>query len=487
MPRTRSGEGFACPPRSTQRATPNPLKSRAGTRCDRQSLARGLPAGRHPCRIPHLLALFAGLAVAADNCPTRPDPDRFHDKVEAVKERVAFARPDLNPVLDELQLIADECIQGPAYVDDLASLQMARGAYALLADGDPIKSEFHFRNAAALTGAKANEPLYGPEVSAALIAILAEDTRTAVLDITFQWEPVVLVLDGEVHYQYGPNDIPAGWHLVQWKAEDLWFSQAVQLKPGGRVHVGDGIPSKDETQIGELVTEETRGGRKKDDAASDDLMVEVRTGNRKGREKRERPQTTLPPVLYAPVEDPGLVTAFASYHVARATVGVGTSTYDGLVGSPDGRVRLRYGKRFRVVAEAGIGAPSGEGRASLSTRARVYGAVAGGPDWTWQLSAGPVLGFLPGTIVPPTPEPEPVFAGTVAVGAGGELSVQLPVVELHARGAWLGGAIEAGVGGTYRYALDPVELRVGLEARTLTTATDRYLGGAATAGVALGF
>ncbi len=422
--------------------------------------------------------------MAADDCPTRPEPDRFHNKVEAVKERVAFAEPDLTPVLDELQLVAEKCIQGPAYIDDLAALHMARGAYALLANGDPVLAEVYFVNAAALAGAKANEPLYGPEVSAALLAVLAQDSRTAVLDITFQWEPVVLVLDGEVHYDYGPNDVPAGWHLVQWKAEDLWFSEAVQLGPGGRAHVGDGIPSPDEVAIGELVEDEPKRGRGGKD---DDLMVEVRTGNRAGREKRERPQTALPPVLYAPVEDPGEVTAFASYHVARATVGVGSSTYDGLVGAADGRLRLRYGNRLRVVAEIGMGAPSGAGRVSLSTRGRLYGAVAGGPGWSWQLAAGPVVGFLPGTLVPPTPEAEPTFAGQLAFGAGGELSVQLSVLDVYARGAWLGGAIDAGVGGSYHINLGPVQVRLGLEARSLTSGSDRYLGLAGTGGLALGF
>lgn len=441
-----------------------------------------------------MLFLIATTAFAADDCPTRPDPDRFHDKVEAVKERVAFAEPDLTPVLDELQLIAEKCIQGPAYTDDLAALHMARGAYALFSIADPVLADVYFRNAAGLTGAKANEPLYGPEVSAALLNILAEDPRMAVLDITFQWEPVVLVLDGEVHYDYGANDISAGWHLIQWKAEDLWFSEAVQLSQGGRVHIGDGTPTPDETAIGELVEEDTKrgggGGRGKDrgkDDASDDLMVEVRTGSRSGRERTERPQTTLPPFLYAPVEDPGEVTAFASYSLARATVAVGTNVYDGMIGTPDGRVRLRYGNRLRVVAEVGMGAPSSTGRASLSTRGRLYGAVAGGPSWTWQLAAGPVVGFVPSTIEPPTPESEPAFSGNLAVGAGGELSVQLPIIDVHARGAWMGGALEAGVGGTYAIELDPVEVRVGLEARTLTTATDRYIGGAATAGVALGF
>jgi len=423
-----------------------------------------------------LIWLLTSTAFAIDECPTRPDPDRFHDKVEAIKEPVAFADPDLQSQLDELQLIAEKCIQGPVYTDDLTALHMAKGAYALLAHGDPMLSNRHLAYAAALGGAKASEPLYGPEVNAALLEHLARDVHPGTLDITFQWEPVVLVLDGEVHYDYGPNQVTAGWHLVQWKAEDLWFSEAVLITPGGRVHVGDGTPTPDQTEeIGELVD------------PNDGLMVEVRTGDRKGREKRERPETTLPPVLYAPVEDPGVVSATAAYHVARAEVAVGDSMYTGMVGAPDGRVRVRYGKRFRVVAEAGMGAPSGEGRASLATRGRLYGAIAGGPSWTWQLAAGPVVGFLPTTIIPPNPEAQPVFTGAFTPGAGGELSVSLDTIDAYARGAWLGGALEAAAGGAYRLAFDPVEVVVGAEARMLTTETDRYFGGAATAGVVLGF
>lgn len=427
-----------------------------------------------------MLILLAGLARAND-CSSHPSPERFHDKVEGVKERVAFAEPDLIPVLEDLEYVAGHCVQGPAAKADLTGVLMARAAYALLANGDPTEADTYLRRAAALSGAKANEPLYGPDVSAALIAVLAEDGRTATLDITFKWDPSVLVLDGEVHYDLGPNEVPAGWHVVQWKADDVWLSDAVVLEPGGRAHVGDGTPTM------------VAGGTDEPVDPDAPLMVEVRTGNRKDRQKADKdPKTPRPPratpaVLYVPVEAPGRLVASGGYHVAQATVTDGGYRFNGWMGLPEGRLRLRYGRRFRVVAEAGMGPPSTDGRASLLTRGRVMGAVAGSPSWTWQLAAGPVVGFTPSMLPMTDVEPQPTFAGNMAYGAGGELAVTAGAIDVRAGGAWLPGAVEPTLSGGYTLELEPIGVRIGGEASALLVGQDRYVRGGLTAGVAWGF
>ncbi|MCP4805059.1 MAG: hypothetical protein GY884_06895 [Proteobacteria bacterium] len=410
----------------------------------------------------------------ADDCPSHPTPERFHDKVEAVKERVAFAEPDLISVLQDLEFVAANCVQGPILKEDLSGVLMARAAYAMLANGDPTEADIYLWRAAGLAGAKANEPLYGPDVAAALIAVLADDAHPATLDITFRWDPSVLVLDGEVHYDLGLNDVAPGWHVVQWRAEDVWLSEAVVLEPGGYAHVGDGSP----TEIGSGDDEP---------AGDDSLMVEVRTGDRKGREKKERPGITAPPIFYVPIESSGQLVASGGYHIAQADVSDGETSFTGWMGLPEGRLRLRYGRRFRVLAEVGMGPPNTEGRAALLNRGRVMVGVAGSPSWTWQLAAGPVVGFTPGMLPMTEPTESPTFAGDLAYGAAGELSVFVKSVDFRVGGAWLSGAIEPVVSGGYTLDLDPIGVRVGAEVSALQLEQDRYVRGGLTGAVTWGF
>ena len=427
------------------------------------------------------LLTLTSVALAGDaDCPTRPSPDEFSGRVDSMRERVAFAEPDLDPELDKLILIAGNCVTGPVSPQDLAGALMAKGAYAKLATGDDGVAWRYVSWAVAIAREDALEPMYGPDVEALIDKALAERLPGATLDLTFEWPPDVLVLDGGVIYEDGLHDVNAGWHAVQWLTEDGWLSESVLLAPGRKVHIGGGIPTADtvatssEPDAPEIEAEPSGGSP----------LLEVSTSDGRGREKpvrgakepkpwdgRQRPDAT------------GSVQVAASYQAGSVDVRDSGLHYTGRVGVPAGDLGVFYQRRVGAHLGLQVGPMNGPGRASLLTNARLFG-TAGGE--AWRLGAGPALSLVP-QLATSTDPAEPRFTGSLAYGAGGALWLHVGPVAAQLHGAWLMGPIEAGAGLAWEKELAPVALQVGVDGGALVDGDSRYLRGGLRAGVVWGF
>ena len=423
-----------------------------------------------------LLALL-GLAAASDvDCPTRPDPDEFSTRVASMRERVAFAEPDLDPELDKLLVIAGNCVTGPVSPQDLGAALMAKGAYAKLALGDDSTAWRYVSWSVAIAREEALEPLYGPDVEALYDKALAAKLPSATLDLTFEWPPDVLVLDGAVIYEDGLQSVNAGWHAVQWLTEDGWLSESVVLTPGGKAHIGGGIPSADPADQGPSVSDEEASG-----ADGDPPLLEVSTDGRKDRGRkpkepkawdgRERPDAS------------GAVEVSATYQAGSLDVQQGGRHYTGFVVVPAGELGAFYQRRVGGHLGVQVGPMNGPGRASLLTNARLFGTVGG---QSWRLGAGPALALLP-SLASSEDVAEPRFTGDLAYGAGGAFWLSLGPVAANLHGSWLMGPIQAGGGLAWQKELDPIVLRVGADGGMLQDGDSRYLRAGLKVGALWGF
>jgi hypothetical protein len=431
-----------------------------------------------------MLLALTSLALAGDvDCPTWPTSDEFSSRVDSMRERVAFAEPDLDPELDKLLLIAGNCVTGPVSPQDLAGALMAKGAYAKLATGDDGAAWRYVSWAVAIAREDALEPLYGPDVEALIDKALAESLPRATLDLTFEWPPDVLVLDGGVIYEDGLHDVNAGWHAVQWLTEDGWLSESVVLAPGRKVHIGGGIPSVDAVTDG-LGPDEDESEAPDVAASGDSPLLEVSTSDGRGRSRPDKGPKE--PKAWDGRQRPaasGSVVVAGSYQAGSVDVSDGELHYTGLVAVPAGELGAFYQRRVGGHLGLQIGPMNGPGRASLLTNARLFG-TAGGESW--RLGAGPALALIP-QLATTTDPAEPRFTGTLAYGAGGAFWLDVGPVVAQLRGSWLMGPVDFGGGLAWSKEFDPVDLQIGVDGGALVDGDSRYLRGGLRAAVQWGF
>ena len=118
----------------------------------------------------------------ADDCPAHPSPERFHTRLEALVEPVAFADPAARGELDEILILLEKgCVQGPVPRDDIATVHLLRGSYAILADRNLTEGETTLRWAAQWGPPPATS--FGPEVESRIEGMT--DWGSGELDITF--------------------------------------------------------------------------------------------------------------------------------------------------------------------------------------------------------------------------------------------------------------------------------------------------------------
>lgn len=314
-------------------------------------------------------------AAQAQECTAPLSPDAFSARLDQVKEGVLFGEP---AAADELARLEAQlpCLDGPVDRVDLARLMQSQAAYALFLGQDP---KDHLQRAAIL--GEPPDPDYGPQFAQALAA--AAPTETAYLDLDFQPAPAVLFVDGQIHYDTGPQQVAAGWHIVQWMGDDgAWTTRVLQLGPGGReriqVHAVGSTPPPPPPQT----------------------------------------NTSTPA---SPSEVTLVLNAGLAYQIGHASYTTPTTVWSGLIGAPALSVGLHSTGTWHLRADANL-IPWATGSHSGGSN-RV--AVGGG----WQQTQGKRLHLAPAVLVAgasrptsdgdssaPTFEPDLAFGGSLLLG-----------------------------------------------------------------------
>ncbi len=169
-----------------------------------------------------LCLIAPGLARAQGICSERLEPDGFRERVAQLGAAASSGDAALGEQLDDLEELAESCIDGPIAAVDLAELFMAQALWeSHWEGGDPLRVQERLAWAAALAGEAALRPEH-EALRESFQAALTAASRRGTLDLSFYPVPAVLVVDGQVEYELGPREVPAGAHLIQWLDEGVW-------------------------------------------------------------------------------------------------------------------------------------------------------------------------------------------------------------------------------------------------------------------------
>jgi hypothetical protein len=386
------------------------------------------------------MVLVALATAYAADCPAHPSPERLHARLEALVEPVAFADDSVAGELDEVLTLLDRgCVQGVVPREDVVTAHLLRGSYAILAQGDEASGDAYLRWATQWGPPDSSD--FGPAVTERINAL--DGWSFGEVDITFEWEPSQIVLDGEVIYDQGVREVVDGYHLVQWRIDDGWFGVGIVVGPGQRVHVGTGSPT---------------GGSPR-------------------------------PIDIVPVEEPdpdpeGSLRVQLGYSLVSARASDGQNTYGGTLGVPSVALVGRYGRT--VGASAGLrgGPPPGPGRAPLGTEARVGPSLAGEG---WQLDAFALGGLLPSAIAPQSGSAaKPWFQAGMAWGGGVRGTLGFGPASGTVGYGRLGPATTLELEVLIEIPLGDLTLVLSPRGHALQNGTDRYVGAGVQVGLGFG-
>lgn len=174
-----------------------------------------------------MLLTLLSLTAHAAPCSALETPDLWAEHLDQIRDDVALANEGVAASLDELTHAAT-CTTGPIERRDLSRLWMARGAWLVLTHSSETDAARALSAAKALSGDEALDPIYGPGVASAFA--VAEPAPNGKLQVYLPHQ--VLVIDGEVRYEDGEIELPAGTHLVQWSEDEAWSSAWIDVTAG---------------------------------------------------------------------------------------------------------------------------------------------------------------------------------------------------------------------------------------------------------------
>ncbi len=194
------------------------------------------------------LSLFLITAASAqeDPCPERVAPEAITQQMESLPERVANLSPGVAEELQALFKQTVECVDGPVERRDLGGLLLARGAWGVLSqevEAEAAKAQMTW--AYAIAGRDVYQEVYGWDVQEAFDRATEGVLPRATIDLSFDRDPRVVVIDGEVIYERGPRTVTATFHLVQWLDKKGWHSEGLVLEPGEEALVGSETSSQE--------------------------------------------------------------------------------------------------------------------------------------------------------------------------------------------------------------------------------------------------
>ncbi len=344
-----------------------------------------------------------GTALAQDVCPERLDAAGFKARVEAVREPVAFADPEAQRLIREIEALVPDCLAGPVETEDLAALWLARGAFEILRPGGDLeKADTRLTWAYVVGSSWAYDDIYGPQVLDRFETIASQLLPKGTLDLSFPEgvRPSAIYLNGDLMNRTGPILMSAGMHLVQWQVGDQWTAQLVPLRENSRLTVGGGLPTEaamQQKQSGAFVAYD----KKKD---------------------RNR----------------GLsLTGLAGYGGTRNWVNDGTMGYVGLALAPVFRAEVSVLAldflRVRVVGGWTPGVMTDQ--APLFTRAGLLvGLHLGTPSASMDAQLGVAAAVLP--VVVPAGSDAPEFEATRGLGPQARFDVSTGPVMVNLVGTW---------------------------------------------------
>lgn len=369
-----------------------------------------------------------------DECPVQPDA--YAQRVDAVRELVAFAEPGAEAELTQLELVLVACVDGPITQDTVVRLLLARGAYEHLREGgDPARGDNFLAWAASLGGAEAWDASYGPDVKKRFDAALKRKQGIGVLDLSFAEEVTVVSLDGEIIYEYGLVQVPEGRHVVQWNIGEAWRAEVVEVDAGARRLVGGGPPTPAP-------------------------VVAPLPGEGEGEEDWREPRGTI-----------------SVYLGGGADLVSGQAQYDGGGGAvevtlPQISVEAWYkGLGWWLGVDGAFTGASSNSGLTMPRRAGFAGGLAWGERFSGRFGVGLVAATLPtatGVVAQPympTFENETAFGGRSLLELSFGEKVQGTV---RGEGSLLSGGYSAGGGASVAAQVGPVKPSLGVEAGLLS-------------------
>jgi hypothetical protein len=359
------------------------------------------------------------ISLAWADCDQRVTSAQLESRIAGAKEPVLFAEPQAADELVAIRaLLEDGCVDGAVSGDALASYWLTVGAWPVLSDSAPI--EPNAMTYAIGLGAEWDAD-YGPMVEVAWKVVLAT-SEDATLDLAFDPDPAALYLDGTTLYLQGEQAVVAGWHLVQWQDEGIWGGQAVVVRGGETLRVGN---------------------------AAVETVIE--------------PFTPAVPVEVEPERDPLRVHADVGvgYSVVHSRLQADGLSWAGTGGMPALVASGSVGRRVFGWAQGALGPTSANGRAAPLSHLTVHAGVG----QRFFVSAGGLVMGLPiaGGQDPAAPE----FTRQIAVGPQLRAGVLAGPLEISAHGQWLLGPLGGGLDVAAYFPVGPVTLGVGAMGETL--------------------
>ena len=237
-----------------------------------------------------LFFLAAAASAQEPACTERVAPQRLTQEIESLRQGILNGEEIVGERLNELFRTMNECVDGPVERSDIGKLLMARGAFGILSKKvDPEAAQRQMTWAYAISGRDVFDEAYGLEVQEAFDIATEGVLPRATIDLSFDRDPRVVVIDGKVVYDRGQRAVAATYHLIQWLDKNGWHSETVILTPGEETLVGS------ETSSRERRAEQDRKQRAEEQERSVSRS-EIR--ERKGRNARK--PRSLPEKLEGP-------------------------------------------------------------------------------------------------------------------------------------------------------------------------------------------
>jgi len=389
-------------------------------------------------------------AWAQETCPERMEPDAFRDRLSQVAAAASSGGDTVGSRLDTLERVAVSCIDGPLSAGDLARLFLAQAVWNLSSElGDPMLGEKRMAWAAALGGSAEWMPVYDP-FKAEFETGQAIASQKGTLELAFNPQPDVLVVDGQVEYEMGPREVVVGAHLVQWLSDSGWTGRLVVVEPGATGRLEIGAPAS------------ASGGP----PGSDGPAGTIDSG-------KQRPEV---------VDQWAGGALFVQRYTAQVSDGL--QVWEGSALAPGGQAEGRYAVLDWLSTGAQIRfAPEGdEANPGVLTRVAAEAGLGLGGFFRADLLVGVTMGGVPQASAAAAADAPPSFEESFTVGprvrlrgaAGDQLRVALT-----AGGALLGEATELGGDLTAEWRMAPVSplLRVSggqLQQPGIEGIDDRY-------------
>ena len=166
-----------------------------------------------------MLTLFLLAATASAQeapCTERIAPQRLTQEIEDVRQGVLNGEENVGERLNRIFRDMNQCVDGPVERSDIGKLLMARGAFGILSKKvDPEAAQRQMTWAYAISGREVFDDAYGTEVQDAFDLATEGVLPRATIDLSFDRDPRVVVIDGKVIYDRGQRSVAATFHLVQ--------------------------------------------------------------------------------------------------------------------------------------------------------------------------------------------------------------------------------------------------------------------------------